>query len=74
MEAARAYFKGNPRKILGAWSPPIEVNLVCMVLPDLDLKTENDSLNVSVFQPINWNNKKPRDTFLNLESCDPNKT
>ena len=64
MEARRAYFNGNPSKILGAWSPSTEFNLDYMVLlADLDLTTENDSLNVSVFLQINWNNNKPRDTF-----------
>ena len=64
MEARRAYSKGNPSKILGAWSPFVECNLDYMVsFPDLDLTTENDSLNVSVFLQINWNNNKPRDTF-----------
>ena len=33
MEAARAYFNGNPRKILGDWNLHTNVNLVCMVLP-----------------------------------------
>ena len=68
MEARRAYFTGHPRKILGAWSPSTECNLDSLVLlPYLDLTTENDSLNVSVFLQINWNNNKPRDTFLKLK-------
>ena len=62
MEAARGYFPGNPRKILGHWIPHKTFNLGCMVLQagyDITKHIKRMNIDFTTMMPahklVEWN-------------------